>query len=108
MIKTLTVPFFCAALCYVDAALASDPMRPPQFAPTQVEAASVKNTSFRLQQIRVAGDTSSAIINGRLVHEGDSVQGARVVKITSDKVVLKYRQKLKTLSLLSNTKHSEK
>jgi len=108
VIKALTVPFFCTALIYAEAALASDPMRPPQFSPAQVEAASVKKTSFRLQQIRVAGDTSSAIINGRLVHEGDSVQGARVVKITSDKVVLKYRQKLKTLSLLSNTKHSEK
>ena len=83
-----------------------DPMRPPQFAPVEQRKAAPTKTSFSVQQIKTGATGTSAIVNGKLVKEGDTVSGARVVRITSDKVVLKYRQKLKTLSLLSNTKHS--
>ena len=100
------------ALCLVgfnlNAHAASDPMKPPQFAPTIEKKAAKKKASFTLQQIKMSQNGASAVINGNLVKEGDTVSGARVVRITSDKVVLKYRQKLKTLSLLSNTKHSGK
>jgi MSHA biogenesis protein MshK len=92
----------------LNAHAASDPMKPPRFAPVTEKKAAQKKASFTLQQIKMSQKGASAVINGKLVKEGDTVSGARVVRITSDKVVLKYRQKLKTLSLLSNTKHSGK
>ena len=107
MIRSVVMAL-CLSGLYLNAMAASDPMKPPQFAPAAVEKSTVKKTSFTLQQIKMSQNGASAVINGNLVKEGDIVSGARVVKITSDKVVLKYRQKLKTLSLLSNTKHSGK
>jgi len=107
VIKLIPTLFIVLAVSASDVAFAGDPMRPPQFAPAEEKKAPTRS-SFELQQITVSKQQSSAVINGQLVKEGDSVSGARVLRITSDKVVLKYRQKLKTLSLLSNTKHSEK
>ena len=104
--------FVFFALCLVGFNLnvhaANDPMKPPQFAPVTEKKAAQKKAGFTLQQIKMSQNGASAVINGNLVKEGDTVSGARVVRITSDKVLLKYRQKLKTLSLLSNTKHSGK
>lgn len=86
-----------------------DPTRPPSFAPAPVtEVQEQKASTLELQQIRMTGDKGSAVINGKLVKEGDSVDGARVVRITSDKVVVNIRKNLKTLSLIKRTKHSEK
>jgi len=89
-------------------AQAGDPTRPPQFSPTPAQAEAPKARSLTLQQILVSGDKRSAVINDQLVREGDRVNGAQVVRITPDKVVVKIRQKLKTLSLIKRTKHSEK
>lgn len=87
---------------------ANDPMRPPGMASVTSENKAPTTASFVLQQIKISADSRSAVINGQLVREGDSVSGAEVTKITSDKVVLKYRKKLRFLSLLNRTKHSEK
>lgn len=89
-------------------AYANDPTRPPGMGGVVSTQEAPKKTSFTLQQIKVSADSRSAVINGQLVKEGDSVAGAKVMKITSDKVVLKYRKKLRFLSLINRTKHSEK
>ncbi|WP_370315429.1 general secretion pathway protein GspB [Thalassolituus sp.] len=85
-----------------------DPTRPPQFAPVEVKPRAAVKRSLELQQILVAGEKRSAVINGTLVREGDTVSGARVVRITPDQVVVKIRKKHQTLSLIKRTKHSEK
>ncbi len=107
MIRFMSV-VLCLLGLQLNAWAANDPMKPPQFTPVKETKAVKKKTSFTLQQIKMSQAGASAVVNGALVKEGDTVSGARVVRITSDKVVLKYRQKLKTLSLLSNTKHSGK
>ena len=98
------------AACMALASLtqAGDPTRPPSFAPAPVEVQEQRSSTLELQQIRMSGDKGTAVINGKLVKEGDSVDGARVVRITSDKVVVNIRKNLKTLSLIKRTKHSEK
>ena len=83
-----------------------DPMRPPYANHMQQHTAISTKQRFEVQQIKTGTAGPSAIINGKLVREGDVVLGARVVDIAADAVVIKYRQKLKTLSLLINTKSS--
>lgn len=97
--------FFSASAVNV---YAGDPTRPPGLGSFESNKEPVKRTSFKLQQIKVSTGSRSAVINGQIVREGDSVSGAEVMKITSDKVVLKYRKKLRFLSLINRTKHSEK
>lgn len=108
--KTKFLPLLLCSFISVTAvsAYAGDPTRPPGLGSFESKKEPVKRTSFKLQQIKISAGSRSAVINGQIVREGDSVSGAEVLKITSDKVVLKYRKKLRFLSLINRTKHSEK
>lgn len=108
MIKIVSFLLCVMALTAPIKVSANDPMRPPGVEVVTNKKSPVKQTSFKLQQIKISEESRSAVINGQLVREGDTVSGAKVMKITSDKVVLKYRKKLRFLSLINKTKHSEK
>ena len=64
MIRSV-VTALCLCGLYLNATAASDPMKPPQFAPAAVEQSAVKKTSFKLQQIKMSQNGASAVINGR-------------------------------------------
>ena len=84
--------------------LAADPTQPPpwlQQAPARTETVDVP---LVVQQILIREGGNRAVINGQLVRSGDVVDGAQVMTISADKVVVKIRQKRRELSLLVNTR----
>ena len=63
-----------------------DPTRPSGFqAPVQ---ASKPEASFSLDSIMIGAGKRLAVINGQMVREGQSLEQARVVRVTPDRVVL--------------------
>ena len=84
--------------------LGADPTQPPpwlQQAPARTETVDVP---LVVQQILIREGGNRAVINGQLVRSGDVVDGAQVMTISADKVVVKIRQKRRELSLLVNTR----
>jgi hypothetical protein len=59
-------------------------------APSASPAAPEEPPSLRLEGISAADGKPVAVINGSRVFEGDSVDGARVVRIVPDSVVLDF------------------
>ena len=53
MIRSVVMAL-CLSGLFLNAMSASDPMKPPQFAPAAVEQSAVKRTSFTLQQIKMS------------------------------------------------------
>lgn len=95
-----------AWLALVPVAAASelpDPMRPPDFqAPSQQQGeASPSRPGLSLQSTLISGDRRSAVIDGRSVHVGASIQGARVVAIGPTRVKLRDDNRVFTLRLPS-------
>lgn len=84
-------------------AFASDPMMPPQWNSAPVVKAE-KEPELNLQQIRIRSGDALAVINGRIVRVGDSIDGAKVTAILPASVRVKIRQKERELSLLTNTR----
>lgn len=69
--------------------LLADPMRPPVAAPAAESAAPAPPPSvFDLRAIKIERGRASAIIDGRVVTEGSVINGARVLKITREQVVI--------------------
>lgn len=84
-----------------------DPMAPPPKAaqpPTGSEASSepVQRVTYRLQGVKIDSSHRSAVINGQMVSVGDVVDGATVVSIESDNVVVQGGDEPITLKLLRN------
>ncbi len=63
-----------------------DPMRlgPIKIADVQTESGGLVNLS--LKSILYSEDRSSAVIDNRIVHEGDQVRGVNIIKINRDNV----------------------
>lgn len=59
-------------------------------------------SSFTLNGVFFSGNEGYALINNRIVKEGDKIEEATVIKITLDEVELKYDSS--TIKLSSNTK----
>lgn len=59
-----------------------------------------KNVTWQLTGIRIAKSDRSAILNGRVVRVGDSVNGARVLEIEPAWVVIEHEKKRIRLELL--------
>lgn len=73
-----------------------DPMRPPGATPA---ASSRPRASYTLKlEGVISGSVRVAIINGRLVHAGDEVAGARILEVLHDGV--RYSRGGKVQSLL--------
>lgn len=104
MFKLITIFTLFAAL--LPSVFASDPTRPPEglFAVPDSPQAPKPETRYQLQQIRIADNGSSAVVNGELVREGDTVGSAKVLSISANEVVLKIKQKQRVLSLINKTK----
>ena len=96
--RRLHITAFCAALLLAGIARAGelrDPMRPPGVAaaarPAPVHA-------LKLEGI-IAGAKRVAIINGRLAHAGDTINGARILEVFAHGVRYERAGKIQTLSL---------
>lgn len=81
-----------------DAAALEDPMRPPGNAATPSSSRSV--TRFVLSSTLIARERRSAVINGRSVGVGETVDGARVIEILPAQVRLQHQGRQLTLQLL--------
>ena len=76
--------------------LLQDPTRPITWR-TASKGPGQKAQSFRLNYILSANDRKYAHINGKKVSEGDTVSGAKVLRITGDQVVISLGGRQKTL-----------
>ncbi|MFQ5659805.1 MAG: general secretion pathway protein GspB [Gammaproteobacteria bacterium] len=80
-----------------------DPTRPYDFNSTvEIEQLFVpdKKVEWRLSGIRITEDQRTAIVNGKLVKEGDELDGATVVEIRPAEVVLLQEHKSVVVKLL--------
>lgn len=66
----------------------SDPTRPSQY------KASAKKSSLRLESILYSGERKVAIINGKALAEGDSIESVTVLSIEKDSVSLSNKKQL--------------
>jgi len=85
-----------AALTTVQA----DPTRPPGWGATAAPAVSSK--PLQLQQITYSASQASAVINGQLVTTGASVDGAKVLTIHADRVLVQVRGQRRELILFNS------
>lgn len=69
--------------------LASKPRGPA--AHTAVKEADVKLPDLQLKGLSHSGNRSWAFINDKMLKEGDVIEGAEIVEISSNRVSLKYR-----------------
>ncbi len=86
-----------------------DPTRPYQYNET-LEIVQVfipdKKVQWRLSGIRLRGDLRTAILNGKLVKEGDDLGVVKVMEIRPREIVLLHEEKnLIVKLLLSDIKH---
>ncbi|MGE3773602.1 MAG: hypothetical protein AB7I32_11800 [Gammaproteobacteria bacterium] len=81
-----------------------DPMQPPAAppAPVAVEDSAVKPGAWRLGAIKIEPGRRSAMINGRIVAEGEDIDGARVVAIAPREVEIAVGNETVSLSLLQH------
>jgi MSHA biogenesis protein MshK len=66
----------------------TDPTRPSSYRP-----ASVSHTSFTLSSVIVSDSRKVAIINGKVLAEGEKVAGAKVKRIEKQQVLLSHNGK---------------
>ena len=77
-----------------------DPLRPPEYklkkSSVDISKKSAAPTRWVVRQILFSGDRRIAIVNNVAVAKGDRVNGARVVGIKSEHVILDYKDKMIT------------
>jgi MSHA biogenesis protein MshK len=85
-----------------------DPTRPPSFIdrieePVFYEEVDVKQVyKWKVSVIRISADDRSAIVNGKLVREGDTVGPAKLLEITPLSVVLDHEERRLIVRLYNN------
>lgn len=99
MVKVLWAMLLVAAGAAATAVQA-DPTRPPGWGAAVSPAVSSK--PLQLQQITRYGSQASAVINNQLVETGDSVEGARVLAIHADRVLVQVRGQRRELILFNS------
>ncbi len=88
--ELLIVSVCLSAMCNLVYAV-TDPTRPynfveiPEFIEVEVPE---ESTDWQLSGIRIHGDKRSAILNGRMIREGEILENATVLKIQPTSVVL--------------------
>jgi putative nucleotidyltransferase with HDIG domain len=76
------------------------PVKPPAVASKPVEPETPSpSANLKLQAIMYNGDKSGLIINGVLLHPGDSIEGWRVSSVTAKQAVLEHQGQRQILSL---------
>lgn len=74
----------------IDRSIVSDPTRPGGYQQGSGAATAVnEQKSYILSSIVYGGSRARAVINGRFYQQGDSVDGAKVVEIRRDAVLIK-------------------
>ena len=79
-----------------------DPMRPSQG--PSMTSKSIKNETrnsakpLQLQAVLVSKERSVAVINGQLLQQGELIDGYKVIRISSDTVILQGKSGKRTLS----------
>ena len=81
-----------------------DPMRPAGAAPAPVVRAAAPR-ALKLEGV-IAGEKRVAIVNGRLVREGDVIAGARILEVFVQGVRFERAGKIQTLTLASTPANS--
>jgi MSHA biogenesis protein MshK len=87
-----------AGATLADAQALRDPTRPPGRATVRGDAAP-RQEGFVLQSILNSPERKAAVVNGKVVGPGDSVDGYLLVGIAEDEVVLKNGAQVKRLRL---------
>lgn len=77
-----------------------DPTRPPAVLQKDERDTETLPAAPQLQSILISPKRRVATINGQIVHVGDKVGEAQVVKITENEVVLRNGKETRTLKLL--------
>lgn len=66
-----------------------DPTRPTSLSePAEAKAQAAQGPRWRLQSTLVADDRRVAVINGRMVAQGERIEGATVLEVRTDGVTL--------------------
>ena len=102
-IHSLIMAFLLAA-GPVRAALLPDPTKPAEFRPESpvVQEMPKELTDWKVTAIRIAGKQRTAIVNGAIVREGDTVGQAKVLEIRPVSVVLDYDDKKVAVRLFAD------
>lgn len=80
-----------------------DPMQPPPAPPSvQEEEPAAARAAWRVRAIKIEAHRRSAMINGRMVVEGEEIDGARVLEIKPRTVVIEIGNETTSLSLLKH------
>ena len=101
----LTGIIFCAGLLMVSAAgyAAQDPMRPPHFS-NPTESRNTKKEPIVLQQILISKDRKIVIVNDKVLQEGQSISGAKIIKIEANQIRIRRAGVNGVIKLLPFTK----
>ena len=79
-----------------------DPTKPTPLAPRGSSSAESSGPRWRLQSTLVADTRRLAVINGKTVKPGERVDGATVVEVRTDGVVLDYEGQRMEIRLLQS------
>jgi len=107
-LKAILIAFssFCGLYVSILNVSYADPMRPPGFGVVSTKS-EYRSTSFQLSQILISKEQGAerkrAVINEVLVSEGDSISGAKVLRIEPEKVTIKVNGK-KNVLVISDAK----
>jgi len=102
VVKIILIGLFSSLSLCVQSETLTDPTAPLNFQPAKVAKLS-KAPLPQLQSIVVKAGEQQAIINNKSYQEGQRVGGYLVTKIKRDKVLLKYKNKVYTLTLYSES-----
>lgn len=88
----MTVPVVAAPL--------TDPTQPPGFVGGVTAAGSTKAPAWQVSSILISSDRRMAVINGKIVSQGDIVGSAKVIRISHTAVTLRNNIETFTVKLL--------
>jgi hypothetical protein len=86
-----------------DAHAGQDPMRPPNWV-NQVNSSPIQNERINLQQILISKERKIVIINDKILREGQSINGNKIIKIEAEQIKIRRRGVSKVIKLLPSAK----
>ena len=90
-------------LCTVPLSVwAEEPLRDPTRPANARSLTAVPGMTFKVTAVFLSGQRRLGVVNGRLVAEGDGVDGARVVEVLPSAIRLEYQGKVVTARLLDS------
>jgi MSHA biogenesis protein MshK len=97
MVKPLILSLlFVFSYSAVAGSIGADPTRPPQAVP---ESGSARDSGWTLYSVMITPTLKTALINDRTVKQGERINGARIVRIQEDRVILRADGQTRTLRL---------